>query len=110
LVRSRKEVIGMDQMGYLLGGLAVLGITVNEVLRKVEKSSRKFPSCWTCGKHMVQTPVPNVMPDAVIRYLDEHELTTPVVSRYICPKGDYKLWYIPRFGQIEKPFFLKEEY
>ena len=99
----------MDQMGYLLGGLAVLGITVNEVLRKVEKTSRKFPSCWKCGKHMVQTPVPNVLPDAVIRYLEEYQLTTTVVSRYVCLRGCYRLWYVPPFGQIEKAFFLKEE-
>src|SRR5687768_11691784 len=99
----------MDQLCYLLGGLAVLGITVNDILRKVEKSSRKLPWCRTCSKNMEKTPVPNVLPDAVIRYLDKHQLTTPVVSRFMCPKGDYKLWYIPRFGQIEKPFFLKEE-
>ena len=99
----------MDQMGYLLGGLAVLGITVNEVLRKVEKTSRKFLSCWKCKRKLEQKPVPNVLPDAVIRYLDKHELTTPVVSRYECPRRCYRLWYIPRFGQIEKAFFLKEE-
>lgn len=99
----------MDQLGYLLGGLAVLGISVNELLRKVERSSRKFPSCITCGKNMEHTPVPNVLPDAVIRYLDEHQLTTPVVSRYVCPKGHYRLWYVPRFGRIEKAFFLKED-
>ena len=109
VVKPRKEVIDMfDQVGYFLGGLAVFAIGVNEVLRKVGKSFRKFLCCMTCGKELKQTPVPNVMPDAVIRYLDQHQLTTPVVSRYECPKGHYRLWYIPRFGQIEKAFFLRE--
>jgi len=99
----------MDQLGFLLGGLMVLGFTVNGLLWKVGRSARKFLSCRDCGKELKQTPVPNVLPDAVIRYLDKHQLTTPVVSRYECPKRHYQLWYIPRFGQIEKAFFLRED-
>lgn len=99
----------MAEVGYLLGGLMVLGFTVNGLLWKVGRSSRKFPACWKCGRKLEQTPVPNVLPDAVIRYLDQHQLTTVVVSRYECPRRCYRLWYIPRFGQIEKAFFLREE-
>jgi len=32
----------MDYVGYFLGGLALLGITVDGLLRKVEKHSRSF--------------------------------------------------------------------
>jgi hypothetical protein len=99
----------MADVGYLLGGLMVLGFTVNGLLWKVGKPSRKFLSCWKCHRKLEQKPVPNVLPDAVIRYLDKHELTTPVVSRYEYPRRCYRLWYIPRFGQVEKAFFLKEE-
>ena len=99
----------MADVGYLLGGLMVLGFTVNGLLWKVSKPSQKFLSCWKCRRKLEQKPVPNVLPDAVITYLDKHQLTTSVVSRYECPKGCYRLWYIPRFGQIEKAFFLKEE-
>ena len=99
----------MADVGFLLGGLMVLGFTVQGLLRKVGKPYRKFLECRKCGLALSQVSVPNVMPDAVIRYLDKHELTTPVVSRYECPRRCYRLWYIPRFGQIEKAFFLKED-
>ena len=99
----------MADVGYLLGGLMVLGFTVNGLLWKVGKPYRKFRACWKCRSKLEQTPVPNVLPDAVIRYLDTHQLTIPVVSRYECPNRCYRLWYIPRFGQIEKAFFLREE-
>src|SRR5688500_4345322 len=99
----------MSDVGYLLGGLMILGLTVQGLLRKVEKPYRKLWTCRRCDFALVQKPVPNVMPDEVIRYLDKHELTTPVVSMYECPRRCYRLWYIPRFGQIEKAFFLREE-
>ena len=101
----------MADIGYLLGGLMVLGFTVQGILRKVEKPYRKSWQCKNrkCGMSVVQKSLPNVMPHAVIRYLDQHELTTPVVSLYECPRRCYRLWYIPRFGQIEKAFFLREE-
>ena len=99
----------MDQViSYVLGGLLVLGFAVNGLLWKVQKSFRKFPWCWDCDRHMEVKPVSNVLPDAVYRYLDEHRLPTSVVSRYECPRGHYRLWYVPRFGQIEKAFFHKE--
>ena|SRR5687768_2085449 len=100
----------MADLGYFLGGLMILGFAVLLLLPKVEKSSRWTPTCSGCKKSMKQTPVPNVLPDALIRYLDQHQLTTSVVSRFVCPKGiHYKLWYVPRFGFIDKPFFLREE-
>lgn len=99
----------MADVGYLLGGLMVLGFTVNGLLWKVGRPYRKFPSCWKCPSKLEQKPIPNVLPDAVIRYLDKHELTTRVVSMYECPRRCYRLWYIPRFGHIEKAFFLREE-
>jgi hypothetical protein len=99
----------MADVGYLLSGLMVLGFTVQGLLRKVAKPYKKFLVCRKCGRELQQTSVPNVLPDAVIRYLDKHELTTPVVSRYECPRRCYRLWYIPRFGSIDKAFFLMEE-
>jgi hypothetical protein len=100
----------MADVGYFLGVLMILGFAVLGLLPKVEKSSRWVPQCRGCKKSMKQTPVPNVLPDALIRYLDQHQLTTSVVSRFECPKGiHYKLWYVPRFGFIEKAFFLREE-
>jgi hypothetical protein len=101
----------MADVGYLLSGLLVLGFAVQRLLGKVERPYRKLWiwKCRRCDLPLTQKPVPNVMPDAVIRYLDKHELTTPVVSVYDCPRRCYRLWYIPRFGQIEKAFFLREE-
>ena len=98
----------MDYAGAFLGGLIVLGVTTNELLKKTQKSSQKFPSCWKCGKHMEHVDLPNVMPLDVLRYLDAYRLPVAVVSRYFCPKGDYQLWYIPKFGNTEKAFFLRE--
>jgi hypothetical protein len=108
-LRPRKGVIGMDSVGFFLGGLIVLGITVNELLKKVEKSYRKFPCCKTCGKNMIHVTLPKVLPKDVLWYLGKHELPAAVASRYICPKGDYQLWFIPKFGNTEKAFFFREE-
>ena len=99
----------MDYVGYLLGGLVVLGITVDGLFRKVERSARKFPWCRTCGKNMVSKQLPKVLPAEVLWYLDKYNLPAVTVSRFICPRGDYQLWFIPRFGNTEKAFFLREE-
>ncbi len=99
----------MDNVGLFLGGLVVLGIVSDKLLRKVNKSARKFPWCRTCGKNMVTVGLPKFMPEAIIKYLDQYELTPAVVSRFICPRGDYQLWFIPRFGDTERAFFLREE-
>ena len=99
----------MDSVGAFLGGLALLGITVDELLRKVEKSSRKFPWCRKCGLNMVNVSLPKFMPGEVINHLDKYGLPTIAASRFICPKGHYQLWFVPRFGNTEQAFFLKEE-
>ena len=99
----------MDYVGALLGGFALLGLTVEGLLRKVEKSSRKFPTCMTCGTHMLTVGLPKFMPGEVVNHLDKYGLPTATASRYICPKGHYQLWFVPRFGNTEKPFFLREE-
>ena|SRR5688500_3457434 len=99
----------MDDVGYLLGGLAVLGFTVQGLLSRVDRSTRKFPWCKTCGSVMKSFPLLRVFPDEVQWYLDKHKLPPVVVSRFKCPKSHYQLWYIPRLGNTEKPFFLREE-
>ena len=98
----------MDFAGAFLGGLIVLGVTANELLKKAQKPSQKFPSCRTCDRPMVHVGLPNVLPLEVLRYLDAYRLPAAVVSRFICPKGDYQLWFIPKFGNTEKAFFLRE--
>ena len=100
----------MDQAGIFRGGLVLLAITVDGLLRRVEKSARKFPWCWTCGKHMYTvTTLPRVLPAEMRQYLYRHQLPASVVSRFICPIGHYQLWFIPRFGNAERAFFLREE-
>ena len=99
----------MDAVGYLLGGLVVFGFTVNGLLKRVEKSSRKFPWCRIDGRNMQKVSLPKHLPDEVLRYLDEHQLPAFVVSRYICPNGCYQLWFIPKLGNTERAFFLREQ-
>ena len=99
----------MDHVGVLLGGMALFGITVDGLLRKIEKKARKFPYCRTCGLNMNAAGPSKFMPEEVSRYLDQHNLPTIAVSRFVCPKGHYQLWFIPKFGNTEKAFFLKEE-
>ena len=99
----------MDYVGSFLGGLALLGIITDRLLSKYEKSARKFPWCKTCGKNMITAGLPKFMPGEVISYLDKYGLPTVTASRFICPKGHYQLWFVPRFGNTEKAFFLKEE-
>ena len=99
----------MDYMGYFVGGLVVLGMISDKLLRKVENSARKFPWCKTCGKNMVSVSLSKTMPEEVRKYLDKYELPAVAASRFICPKGDYQLWFIPKFGNTEKAFFLREE-
>ena len=99
----------MDHVGVLLGGLALLGITVDGLLRKVEKKARKFPYCRTCGMNMIAAGPSKFMPGEVSRYLDQYNLPAVAASRFMCPKGHYQLWFIPKFGNTERAFFLKEE-
>ena len=99
----------MDYVGALLGGFVLLGVTVDGVLRKFAKPARKFPWCWTCGNHMTAVGLPKFMPGEVVNHLDKYGLPTVVASRFICPKGHYQLWFVPRFGNTEKAFFLQEE-
>ena len=99
----------MDYVGSFLGGLAILGIISDRLLRKFEKSARKFPWCRTCGKNMITVGLPKFMPGEVLNHLDKYDLPAVTASRFICPKGHYQLWFVPRFGNTEKAFFLKEE-
>ena len=99
----------MDYAGIFLGGLILLGVVSDRVLKKVSESGRQFPWCRTCGKNMVKIPVPRYLPEGVRRHLDRYGLPPVVVSRFVCPKGDYQLWYIPKFGGTEKAFFLRED-
>ena len=99
----------MVDLGYLLGGLLVLGLTVQGLLRKVENQSRWPPRCRTGGERMVSAPLPKVLPDEVRWHLDKHKLPHDIVMRFKCPRGHYQLWYIPKLGNTERTFFLKEE-
>lgn len=99
----------MDQVGAILGSFVLLGITVDGILRKVAKPSRKFPSCFQCGNHMTSAGQSKFMPGEVSRHLDKHGLPTIAASRFICPNGHYQLWFVPRFGNTEKAFFFREE-
>lgn len=99
----------MVDAGLVLGALAVLAVMSDRVLRKIESSARKFPWCKTCGKNMVSATLPNVLPEEIRRYLFKYGLPHAAASRFICPKGDYQLWFIPKFGNTEKAFFLREE-
>jgi hypothetical protein len=99
----------MDYVGVLLGSMALFGFTVDGLLRKVEKKARKFPYCRTCGNNMVKVGIPKFMPGEVSRYLDQYNLPAVAASRFTCPQGHYQLWFIPKFGNTERAFFLKEE-
>ena len=101
----------MDSISYLLAGLVLFGFTVNGLLSRLNKVARKFPTCREpgCGLTMVKVPLPTVLPDEVRWYLLRHDLPKTVVSRFKCPRGHYQLWYIPKFGDADRPFFLREE-
>jgi len=99
----------MDKVGALLGGLVLLGFAVDGIIRKIEKSFKTFPWCKTCGLNMHAVELPRLMPGEVSNHLDKYGLPTIAASRFVCPKGHYHLWYIPGFGNTEKPFFFREE-
>ena len=99
----------MDDIGILLGGLICLGVFSELVMKRFDGSGRQFPWCRTCGKNMISAELPSILPEAVRKYLDRYGLPTFAVSKYVCPKGDYQLWFIPKFYNTEKAFFLKEE-
>jgi hypothetical protein len=60
----------MDYAGAFLGALVLFGMAVNGLLKKVEKSFRKFPWCHRCGKNMVSLALPKALPEDVIKHLD----------------------------------------
>jgi hypothetical protein len=93
----------------LLCVLVVLAATSDRILRKFETSSRKFPWCRTCGRHMASDQLPRTLPDEVRKHLDKYGLPQVIVSKFICPKGHYRLWYVPKVSSTENPFFYKEE-
>jgi len=99
----------MDYVGSFLGGLAILGIIFDMLLRRFQKSARKFPWCRTCGNNMITVGLPKFMPGEVIRHLDKYGLPVVAASRFMCPKGHYQLWFVPKFGNTENAFFLREE-
>jgi hypothetical protein len=99
----------MDYVGALLGSFVVFGFVVDVFLRKGHKKSQKFPCCRTCDKPMFTAGIPKVVPSEVSNYLDKYGLPTLAASRFICPEGHYQLWFVPKFGNTEKAFFLKEE-
>ena len=99
----------MDQVGVLLGSMALFGITVHELLRNFEKKARKGLHCRTCGLSMNTAGPSKFMPGEVSRFLDQYNLPAIAASRFTCPKGHYQLWFIPKFGNTERAFFLKEE-
>jgi len=98
-----------DLMSYLLGGLLLLGFTVQGLLRKPRTASEWAPRCRTGGEYMVRATLPKVLPDEVRWYLDRYKLSHEIVMRFKCPKGHYQLWYIPKLGNTERSFFLREE-
>ena len=98
----------MDNAGIFLGGLILLGVVSDMVMKKISQSGRQFPWCRTCGRNMVSVELPEILPVEVRHHLERYGLPTTVASKYVCPKGDYQLWYIPRFGSTEQAFFLKE--
>ena len=99
----------MDNAGIFLGGLILLGVVSDRMMKKFSQSGRQFPWCRTCGRNMVSAELPPILPEVVRKHLDRYELPLIAVSKYVCPKGDYQLWYIPKFGNTEKAFFFKEE-
>jgi len=99
----------MDYAGLFVGGLMLLAIISYGLLSWIMKSARKFPWCLTCGKNMTTTSLPMFMPGEVVKHLGKYSLPMAAASRYICPKGHYQLWFVPRFGNTEKAFFLREE-
>jgi len=107
-LRPRKEVIGMDQVGALLGGCALLGLTVEGIIRKVEKPPRTFPWCLTCGRNMKTVALPRLMPGELSSHLGRHSLPTEAAMLYVCPKEHYRLWFVPKLGNTEKAFLLRE--
>jgi hypothetical protein len=99
----------MDYVGPLLGSLLVFGFVVDGLLRKGQKKSRKGFYCRTCGKDLFTAGITKFMPGEVSNFLDKYGLPTIAASRFICPNGHYQLWFVPRFGNIEKAFFFREE-
>ena len=98
----------MAEVGFFLGSFAFLAMIMERLAGRA-KSAPKFPSCLTCRSHMTAVNLPKFMPGEVTNYLDKYNLPTSVVFRFICPKGHYQLWYVPRLGNTESPFFMKEE-
>ena len=99
----------MDYVGALLGSFVVFGFVVDGLLRRTAKKSRRFLTCRTCDQELHAAGVSKFMPSEVSNYLDKHGLPTPAASRFVCPKGHYQLWFIPKFGNTERAFFFKEE-
>ena len=99
----------MDQIGALLGGFALLGLTVDGILRKVARPRKKFPWCWTCGNQMTAVSLPKFMPGEVASHLGKYGVPTGIASRYICPKGHYQLWFVPKLGNTDEPFVMREQ-
>jgi hypothetical protein len=93
----------------LLFVLAILAAMSDRLLRKFETPSGKFPWCRTCGKNMVRDEQTRPVPDEVRKYMVKNELPLIVLSKFICPKGHYRLWYVPKVSSTENPFFYKEE-
>jgi hypothetical protein len=99
----------MNDVGVLLGSFVLLGLIVDWAIRRVAKAARRFPWCKDCGRNMKSEPLPKALPYEILRYLDRYQIPAALISRFLCPNRHYQLWFIPKLGNTERAFFLKEE-
>ena len=98
----------MDVATLFPSGLIVFGFAVHLLMKRFEKSARRFPWCKNCGKNMVKMQLADNLPAEIQTFLDKHKLPSIVVSKYVCPGCYRRLWFIPRFGEAEKGLFVTE--
>ncbi len=88
-------------------GLAFMALGINVFLKMISPKGKVFPSCFKCGRPMVQLQhLGTDMPYQIKHYLNKYNLPAHVVRRFICLKGHRELWIAPPVGDQRKSIFV----
>ena len=100
------ELVGM----FFVVTIIFVAVGMSAFLKKVGSGGKAFPSCFRCGRPMVQLQhLGSQLPYQITHYLKKYNLPPHVVRRFICPKSHRELWIAPPVGDQRKSLFVSHK-
>ena len=100
----------MAEVNMLFGGIIVLiALGLYALMQLVGPQGKVFPSCLQCGRPMRLLPHHGRdLPDKIVQYLHQHNLSHLVVRRFVCPRNHRELWIAPPMGEQSKSLMVSK--